>query len=199
MKKFWLSGWTKALLFALCLIPLRQSAVARLCERPDREPDRVHHPFHRRLDAAVSADHAGCHSVARAAASAAIDPVPADAGAVCVFLRPAASDYVDLARSSGFDVGEMWEDVVKRRFITSGMIGVAADGSARRDFDRRVGAAFGICAMAAAAPVDLSERARGRDSLLLGRQVGYPDAGALWRDPGGVAAVSGGHGFAVAV
>ena len=51
------------------------------------ESDRVHHPLHRRLDPALSADHAHRHAAAQSAEPSAVDALPPHAGPVRIFLR----------------------------------------------------------------------------------------------------------------
>ena len=62
-----------------------------------RQPDRVHHPLHRRLDAAIPGVHAGHHSAAQAAGPAGPDQVPPHDRAVRLLLRHAALHHLYLA------------------------------------------------------------------------------------------------------
>ena len=86
-------------------------------------PDRVHHPYHRRLDDALSDHVAGHH--ARCAKScdspllirfAACWACSRSSTSACTFPR-----WIGLDKF--FDWTEMWKDVQKRRFITVGFAG----------------------------------------------------------------------------
>ena len=57
---------------------------------PGRQPDRVHHPRNRRLDAALLASHAGHHARAPSVEDPRPDPLPPHVGPVRVLLRRAA-------------------------------------------------------------------------------------------------------------
>jgi sulfoxide reductase heme-binding subunit YedZ len=121
MKKFWLSGWTKALVFALCLIPL-----GRLLWRVyvnDLTANPVEFITH----------FTGDWTLRFLLITLAVTPLRG------LLRQPQMIRFRRLVGlfaffygllhlttwiwlSSGFDVSAMWQDVVKRRFITSGMI-----------------------------------------------------------------------------
>jgi sulfoxide reductase heme-binding subunit YedZ len=121
MKKFWLSGWTKALAFALCLIPL-----GRLLWRVyvnDLTANPVEFITH----------FTGDWTLRFLLITLAVTPLRG------LLRQPQLIRFRRLLGlfaffygllhlttwiwlSSGFDVAAMWQDVVKRRFITSGMI-----------------------------------------------------------------------------
>ncbi len=151
MKKFWLSGWTKALAFALCLIPL-----GRLLWRiyvNDLTANPVEFITH----------FTGDWTLRFLLITLAVTPVRG------LLRQPQLIRFRRLLGlfaffygllhlttwiwlSSGFDVAAMWQDVVEKAVHHVGNDCVAADGSAGRDFDGQVGAAHRICALAAAAP-----------------------------------------------
>ncbi len=97
MKKFWLSGWTKALAFALCLIPLGRLLWRIYVNDLTANPVEFITHFTGDWTLRFLLITLAVTPLRAAAAPAAIDPVPAVAGAVCVFLWLAASDHVDLA------------------------------------------------------------------------------------------------------
>jgi sulfoxide reductase heme-binding subunit YedZ len=121
MKKFWLSGWTKALAFVLCLIPL-----GRLLWRVyvnDLTANAVEFITH----------FTGAWTLRFLLITLAVTPLRE------LLRQPQLVRFRRLLGlfaffygllhlttwiwlSSGFDVAAMWQDVVKRRFITSGMI-----------------------------------------------------------------------------
>jgi sulfoxide reductase heme-binding subunit YedZ len=121
MKKFWLSGWTKALAFALCLIPL-----GRLLWRVyvnDLTANPVEFITH----------FTGDWTLRFLLIALAVTPLRG------LLRQPQLIRFRRLLGlfaffycllhlttwiwlSSGFDVVAMWQDVIKRRFITSGMI-----------------------------------------------------------------------------
>jgi len=121
MKKFWLSGWAKALAFALCLIPL-----GRLLWRVyanDLTANPVEFITH----------FTGDWTLRFLLITLAVTPLRG------LLRQPQLIRFRRLVGlfaffygllhlttwiwlSSGFDVAAMWQDVVKRRFITSGMI-----------------------------------------------------------------------------
>src|SRR5580698_8212296 len=121
MKKFWLSGWTKVLAFALCLIPL-----GRLLWRVyvnDLTANPVEFITH----------FTGDWTLRFLLITLAVTPLRG------LLRQPQLIRFRRLVGlfaffygllhlttwiwlSSGFDVAAMWQDVVKRRFITSGMI-----------------------------------------------------------------------------
>ena len=123
MKKVWLSGWTKALLFALCLVP-----VADLFWRGYKQ-DLTANPIE------FITHTTGTWTLRFLLITLAITPLRAllkqpqfirfrrMVGLFAFFyglLHLATWAWLD----KGFDVSEMWKDVVKRRFITSGMAGL---------------------------------------------------------------------------
>ena len=120
MKKFWLSGWTKALAFALCLIPLGRLVWRVYANDLTANPVEFITHF------------TGDWTLRFLLITLAVTPLR-------VLLRQ--QQLIRFRRlvglfaffygllhlttwvwlSSGFDVVAMWQDVVKRRFITSGM------------------------------------------------------------------------------
>jgi sulfoxide reductase heme-binding subunit YedZ len=120
MKEFWLSGWTKALAFALCLIPL-----GRLLWRVyvnDLTANPVEFITH----------FTGDWTLRFLLITLAVTPMRG------LLRQPQLIRFRRLLGlfaffygllhlttwiwlSSGFDLAAMWQDVVKRRFITSGM------------------------------------------------------------------------------
>lgn len=123
MKKVWLSGWTKALLFVLCLVP-----VGYLVWRGYRQ-DLTANPIE------FITHTTGDWTLRFLLITLAITPLRAllkqpqlirfrrMLGLFAFFyglLHLATWAWLD----KGFDVSEMWVDVIKRRFITSGMAGL---------------------------------------------------------------------------
>jgi sulfoxide reductase heme-binding subunit YedZ len=123
MKKIWLSGWTKALIFALCLVPLGNLVWRGYTQNLTINPiEFITHST-------------GDWTLRFLLITLAITPLR-------VILRQPqlmrfrrmlglfAFFYVLLHLTTwvwldkSFDLGEMWDDVVKRRFITSGMAGL---------------------------------------------------------------------------
>ena len=117
MAKFLSSKWTKAALFVLCLIPfvrvllpvlaalmdLRDSIAMKLpqnsfCARPRPQSNRVHHPLHRRLDAALLLITLTVTPLRSLSEPSATDALPPHAGAVRILLRDGASGDLGLAR-----------------------------------------------------------------------------------------------------
>ena len=84
-----------------------------------------------------------------------------------------------------FSLSDMWADVLKRRFITVGMLGFAMLMPAGHHVHRGLGAPSGIREMAAPAPADLLCRAGRRDSLLLAGEIRRAPAADVRRDTGG--------------
>ncbi len=81
-----------------------------------------------------------------------------------------------------FSLSDMWADVLKRRFITVGMLGLR-DAAAVGDYIHGgLGAPSGIREMAALAPADLLCRAGRRNSLLLAGEIRRAPAVDVWRD-----------------
>lgn len=124
MKRFWLSGWTKALLFLLCLLPF-----ANLFWRGYRN-DLTANPIE------FITHRTGDWMLRLLLITLAITPLRAILGQpqLIRFRRMLGlfaffygllhlATWVWLDKS--FDVSDMWADVVKRRFITSGMMGLA--------------------------------------------------------------------------
>jgi sulfoxide reductase heme-binding subunit YedZ len=120
MKKFWLSGWTRALVFALCLIPLMR-LLWRIYEN-DLTANAVEFITH----------FTGDWTLRFLLITLAVTPVRAllRQPQLIRFRRMLGlfafsygllhlTTWVWL--SSDFDVSAMWQDVLKRRFITSGM------------------------------------------------------------------------------
>ena len=123
MKKVWLSGWTKALLFALCLVP-----VVNLFWRGYHQ-DLTANPIE------FITHKTGDWTLRFLLIALAITPLRAllKQPQLIRFRRMLglfAFFYGLLHLSTwmwldkGFDMSEMWKDVVKRRFITSGMAGL---------------------------------------------------------------------------
>jgi sulfoxide reductase heme-binding subunit YedZ len=123
MKKFWLSAWTRALLFALCLTPFLNL---------------LWRGFHRKLTfnpIEFITHYTGDWTLRFLLITLAITPLRKllgqpqmiryrrMAGLFAFFygcLHLATWIWLDKA----FDLHEMWDDVVKRRFITMGMAGL---------------------------------------------------------------------------
>ena len=93
-----------------------------------------------------------------------------------------------------FDLSRNVEGCGEAPFYYRGDDGVCFDDSAGHHFHRRMGAAAGIRALAAAAPAGLFQRAGGSDSLLLAGEIRRAAAAAVWRNSGGVAGLSIAHG-----
>lgn len=123
MKKVWLSGWTKALLFVLCLVPL--GYLVWRGYRQDLTANPIEFITHT----------TGDWTLRFLLITLAITPLRAllkqpqlirfrrMLGLFAFFyglLHLATWAWLD----KGFDVSEMWADVIKRRFITSGMAGL---------------------------------------------------------------------------
>ena len=75
-------------------------------------------------------------------------------------------------------VGALWQDIVKRPYITIGMLGLLLLDSPRRHLHREGAAAPGP-ALDAIAPPGLRGRAARRMALLVGGQEGHPRAAPL--------------------
>jgi methionine sulfoxide reductase heme-binding subunit len=120
MKKFWLSGWTKALAFALCLIPLGRLLWRVYVNELTANPVEFITHF------------TGDWTLRFLLITLAVSPLRG------LLRQPQLIRFRRLVGlfaffygllhlttwiwlSSGFDVVAMWQDVVKRRFITSGM------------------------------------------------------------------------------
>jgi methionine sulfoxide reductase heme-binding subunit len=123
MKKFWLSGWTRAVVFSLCLVPLANLVWRGYTQNLTINP--IEFITHR----------TGDWTLRFLLITLAITPLRK------ILRQP---QLVRFRRMLGlfaffygmlhlttwvwldkeFDVGEMWADVVKRRFITSGMTGL---------------------------------------------------------------------------
>jgi len=123
MKKFWLSRWTKALLFALCLLPFAN--LLRRGFRRDLTANAIEFITH----------YTGDWMLRLLLITLAITPLRAllhqpqlvrfrrMLGVFAFFyglLHVATWVWLD----KQFDLSDMWADVVKRRFITSGMLGL---------------------------------------------------------------------------
>lgn len=121
MKKFWLSGWTKALAFALCLMPL--ACLLWRVSANDLTANPVEFITH----------FTGDWTLRFLLITLAVTPLRE------LLRQPQLIRFRRLLGlfaffygllhlttwvwlSSDFDVSAMWQDVVKRRFITSGMI-----------------------------------------------------------------------------
>jgi sulfoxide reductase heme-binding subunit YedZ len=120
MKKFWLSGWTKALAFALCLIPLGRLLWRVYANDVTANPVEFITHF------------TGDWTLRFLLITLAVTPLRG------LLRQPQLIRFRRLLGlfaffygllhlttwiwlSSAFDVAAMWQDVVKRRFITSGM------------------------------------------------------------------------------
>jgi len=120
MKKFWLSGWTKALAFALCLIPLGQLLWRVYVNDLTANPVEFITHF------------TGDWTLRFLLITLVVTPLRG------LLRQPQLIRFRRLVGlfaffygllhlttwiwlSSGFDVAAMWADVIKRRFITSGM------------------------------------------------------------------------------
>ena len=80
-------GWLKPALFVLSLVPFLRLFVLGFQDAPGRQPDRVHHPFDRFLDADVPLHHLDGDAIAAPDRLAAADPAAPHAGAVRLLLR----------------------------------------------------------------------------------------------------------------
>jgi sulfoxide reductase heme-binding subunit YedZ len=123
MKKIWLSGWTRVLLFLLCVVPLLNL---------------LWRGYHQKLTAnpiEFITHYTGDWTIRFLLITLAITPLRA------IFNQP---QLIRFRRMLGlfaffygclhlttwiwldkdFDTNEMWEDIVKRRFITAGMTGL---------------------------------------------------------------------------
>lgn len=120
MKKFWLSGWTKALAFALCLIPL-----GRLLWRVyvnDLTANPVEFITHFTGDwtlrfLLITLAVSPLRGLLRQPQLIRFRRLPG----LFAFFYGLLHLTTWIWLSSGFDVAAMWQDVGKRRFITSGM------------------------------------------------------------------------------
>jgi sulfoxide reductase heme-binding subunit YedZ len=123
MKEFWLSAWTKALLFVVCLLPLLNL---------------LWRGFHIQLTAnpiEFITHYTGDWTLRLLLATLAITPLRGllNQPQLIRFRRMTGlfAFFYGLLHlttwiwlDKGFDPGEMWDDVVKRRFITMGMFGL---------------------------------------------------------------------------
>jgi methionine sulfoxide reductase heme-binding subunit len=123
MKKFWLSGWTKALLCALCLVPFLNLLWRGYQNELTANP--IEFITH----------YTGDWTVRFLLITLAITPLRAILNQPQLFrfrrmIGLFAFFYVCLHFATwiwldkDFDTHEMWEDVIKRRFITAGMTGI---------------------------------------------------------------------------
>ncbi len=123
MKKVWLSGWTKALLSILCVAPF-----ANLLWRGYRN-DLTVNPIE------FITHYTGDWMLRLLLITLAITPLRAILNqpqlirfrrmlGLFAFFYGLLHLTTWIWLDKGFDVGEMWDDVVKRRFITSGMLGL---------------------------------------------------------------------------
>lgn len=123
MKKFWLSRWTKAVIFVLCLVPFGYLLWRGF--RLDLTANPIEYITH----------FTGDWMLRLLLITLAITPLRAvlNQPQLIRFRRMLGlfaffygllhlTTWVWLDK--GFDIGEMWADVVKRRFITSGMLGL---------------------------------------------------------------------------
>lgn len=121
MKKFWLSGWTKALVFGLCLIPLGL-LLWRIYEN-DLTANAVEFITH----------FTGDWTLRFLLITLAVTPLRGllrqpqlirfrRTLGLFAFFYGLLHLTTWIWLSSDFDLAAMWQDVVKRRFITSGMI-----------------------------------------------------------------------------
>jgi sulfoxide reductase heme-binding subunit YedZ len=123
MKKIWLSGWTSALLFALCLVPLGNLLLRYYQHRLTANPIEF------------ITRNTGDWTLRLVLLTLAITPLRKllKQPQLVRFRRPLglfAFFYGALHLATwiwldkALDAGDMWEDVVKRRFITVGMTGL---------------------------------------------------------------------------
>lgn len=123
MKKIWLSGWTKFLLFLLCLLPFANLLWRGF--RLDLTPNPVEFITH----------YTGDWMLRLLLITLAITPLRTILNqpqlirfrrmlGLFAFFYGLLHVTTWIWLDKGFHVGEMWADVVKRRFITSGMLGL---------------------------------------------------------------------------
>ena len=120
MKRFWLSGWTKALAFSLCLIPLGR-LLWRVYEN-DLTANPVEFITHFTGDwtlrfLLITLAVTPLRRLLRQPQLIRFRRLPGLFAFFYGLLHLTAWIWL----SSGFDVVAMWQDVIKRRFITSGM------------------------------------------------------------------------------
>ena len=170
--------------FYVCLIPfvrLLLPVLAALMDLPDSvaaslpqqpflagsgaEPDRVHHPLHRRLDPAFPVDHAHRHAAAQSSKPSAVDALPPHAGPVRFLLRDGALLGMDLARQGLRSIGDV-EGHPEALVHHGGHGGAAGDDPAGHYLYRGLGAPHGLQALAEAAPGSVFLRGPGRHPLL---------------------------------
>src|SRR5512143_3983173 len=107
---------------SVCRMPAAAGAPDRAWRRRRHggQSDRVHHPFHRHLDAG----HAVRHAAAAADRPRRSRPIPAHAGAVRFFY--ASQHFVTyIWLDQFFDLAHIGKDIVKRPFITVGFAAFA--------------------------------------------------------------------------
>ena len=123
MKKFWLSRWTKVLLFALCLVPFLN--LSRRYYQNDLTANPIEFITH----------YTGDWTIRFLLITLAITPLRGilNQPRLIRFRRMLGlfaffyaclhfSTWIGLDKQ--FDMHEMWDDVIKRRFITAGMTGL---------------------------------------------------------------------------
>jgi sulfoxide reductase heme-binding subunit YedZ len=123
MKKVWLSRWTKVLLFSLCLLPFLH--LLWLVYRQDLTANPIEFITHR----------TGNWTLRFLLITLTITPLGAISNqpqlirfrrmlGLFAFFYGLLHLTTWVCLDKQFDVGEMWQDVVKRRFITAGMTGL---------------------------------------------------------------------------
>jgi sulfoxide reductase heme-binding subunit YedZ len=123
MKKFWLSRWTKVLLFSLCLIPFLN--LLWRVYRNDLTANPIEFITHR----------TGDWTIRFLLITLAITPLRGILNqpqlirfrrmlGLFAFFYGCLHFTTWIGLDKNFDTQEMWEDVIKRRFITAGMTGL---------------------------------------------------------------------------
>jgi sulfoxide reductase heme-binding subunit YedZ len=123
MKTLWLSKWTKAVLFALCLIPFAD--LLWRFHRQDLSANPIEFITHK----------TGNWTLRFLLITLAITPLRALVGqpqlirfrrlfGLFAFFYACLHFTTWIFLDKGFDTHEMWDDIIKRRFITVGMTGL---------------------------------------------------------------------------
>ena len=114
----------KPLVFIVALSPFLWLVFRGLTGRLEREPHRGHHAHDRHLGAAVAPRDAGDHAAPAHHRLEQRHPVPPHARAVRVLLRVACTCSTYLVLDQGLAFEFILADIVKRPYITAGMIGL---------------------------------------------------------------------------
>ncbi len=193
------SRWTKAAVFALCLVPILLLArplwmLATTGYSPDLTANPIEYITH----------YTGTWTIRFLLITLSVTPFRK------IFNQPRIARYRRMlglfaffyvclhfltwfVLDKFFSFPEMWADILKRRYITVGMLGFAMlvplAVTSTAGWVRRLG----FVAMAALAPADLLRRASGRHSLLLAGEIRCAAAVDVWRDSRGPDALPPGH------